>query len=320
MKIAITWPIDQNAINQLKAQHEVVVNPKEEQLSSEELLKFVAGADAILCLLTNKITAEVMDAAGPQLKIIATMSVGYDHIDVEAAKAKNIIITNTPQVSDDSVAEHTISLMLSLVKQIPQSDDFVRSGNYKGWDPTLFISPQLKGKVLGIIGLGEIGKSVARIAGFGLGMAIAYNDLGSNQEFESQYNAKFFDLDTLLTISDVVSLSVPLLPSTHHLINADRLVKMKPTAYLINTARGPVVEEAALVKALLENKIAGAALDVFENEPNISPALLEVKNIIFTPHTASATYEARAAMAQKAAENIIRVLSGQSALDSVSVG
>jgi glyoxylate reductase len=316
MKIAITWPMQQEILDKLK-QFEVAVNPKEEPLTPDELKKMIVGADAILCMLNNKITADVIESAGPQLKIIATMSVGYDHIDLEAAKAKNIIVTNTPHVSNISVAEHAVALLLSLAKQVPQADSFVRSGKYKGWDPTLFVGPELSGKIIGIVGLGEIGKSVARIAGFGLGMAIAYNDVAPSPAFEAQYNATYFDLDTLLTIADVVSLHVPLMPQTTHLINFERLAKMKPTAYLINTARGPVIDEAALVKALLEEKIAGAALDVYENEPNISPALLEAQNVILTPHTASATYEARMAMAQKAVDNILAVLSGQPAMDSM---
>jgi glyoxylate reductase len=316
-KIVVTWPISESAIAKLKEKHEVVVNDKEQALTAEELLQFVAGADAILCLLSNKITREVLDAAGPQLKIVATMSVGYDHIDLAATKAKNVTVAATPGMSDEAVAEHAVTLMLSLAKSIPQADAFVRAGKYKGWDPTLFVGPELGGKVLGIVGVGHIGSTIAKIAGFGLGMAIGYNDVKPNPDFESQFNATYFELDALLPIADVITLHVPLLPTTTHLMNAERLAKMKPTAYLINTSRGPVVDEAALVSALQNKQIAGAGLDVYENEPSLTPGLIDLPNVVLTPHIASATRESREAMAHKAADNIIAVLSGQPAPDDV---
>ncbi len=316
-KIVVTWPISQSALQKLQAQYDVDANPEEKGWSAEELLAHVKGAAAILCLLTNKITPEVMDAAGPQLKIVATMSVGFDHIDLAAAEQKNIIVTNTPGTLDDAVAEHTIALMLGLAKSLAHADAFVRSGQYKGWDPKLFVGPSLGGKVLGIVGLGHIGTTVAQAAGYGLRMAIAYNDVKPNPEFEQKFNAKYYEIDELMQIADVITLHVPLLPATTHLINAERLKKMKPTAYLINTARGPVVDEAALVEALKNKQIAGAGLDVFEHEPQISPELLAEWNVILTPHTASATHEAREAMAQKAADNIVAVLAGQPALDAI---
>ncbi|HEY1074351.1 MAG TPA: D-glycerate dehydrogenase [Patescibacteria group bacterium] len=316
-KVVVTWPISDKALALLREKYEVAVNEKEEALSPEELLGFVKGAHAILCLLTNKITGEVCDAAGSQLKIVATMSVGFDHIDLAATAQRGIVVTNTPGTSDNAVAEHTITLMLSLAKHIPLADKFVRQGKYSGWDPKIFNGPELSGKVLSIVGLGHIGSRVAHIAGFGLGMAIAYTDIRPNPDFESKFNAKYFSVDEVFSVGDVVTVHVPLLPATKHLVNAARLSTMKPTAYLVNTSRGPVVDEAALTDALKRKLIAGAAIDVYENEPNITPDLLSLENVIMTPHTASATFEAREAMAQKAVANILAVLSGQPALDLV---
>lgn len=317
LKVVVTWPISENALALLREKYEVVVHGKQVTLTAEELLSFVKGAHAILCLLTNKITAEVCDAAGPQLKIVATMSVGFDHIDLAATSQRGVSVSNAPGTSDNAVAEHTISLMLSLAKSIPMANGFVREGKYLGWDPTIFNGPELSGKVLSVVGLGHIGSRVAHIAGFGLGMAIAYTDIKPNAEFESRFNAKYFLIDEVFSVADVVTVHVPLLPATTHLVNAQRLALMKPTAYFINTSRGPVVDEAALAAALKQKQIAGAAIDVYENEPKITPDLLTLDNIIMTPHTASATFEAREAMAQKSVANIIAVLSGQEAPDLV---
>ncbi len=315
--IAITWPISEEAVKRIKQHAEVRINEKEENLTPEQLKALVKDATGILCLLTNKINAEVLEAAGPQLKIVASMSVGFDHIDLKAAKDKGVAVTNTPGTLDNAVAEHTITLILSLAKSIPQADAFVRAGKYKGWDPKLFVGPELAGKTLGIVGLGRIGSAVAQTAKFGLNMKIIYSDLKANQEFGAKYSAKFRKLEHLLEQADVVTIHVPLLPSTKHLINATNLKKMKPNAYLINTSRGPVVDEAALAKALASKTIAGAAIDVYEHEPDITPELLKLDNIVLTPHTASATAEAREAMAQKAADNILAVLAGKSATDAI---
>lgn len=317
--VVVTWPISNEVLATLRRRFDVKVNTKPENISPQELVTFVKGADAILCLLTNKITAQVLDSAGPQLKIIASMSVGFDHIDLDAAKERNITVTNTPGIVDTAVAEHTIALLLSLVKSTPQADTFVRAGKYKGWNPTLFVGPELAGKTLGIIGLGHIGSSVAQAAKFGFNMNIIYNDLKPNPEFGAKFHAKYYKLDEVLAKSDFVSLHVPLLPSTKHLINKDRLHKMKHTAYLINTARGQIVDEKALVEALQKKYIAGAALDVYENEPVITHALMKLDNVVLTPHTASATREAREAMAAKAATNIITTLSGKPAPDAIKM-
>lgn len=318
--VAVTWPISEDALDRLREKAHVVVHEEERVLSPDALKKFVGGADAVLCLLTNKITAEVLESAGSQLKLVASMSAGYDHIDIDEASKRKIYVTNTPGVLDNAVAEHTIALILSLAKYVPSSDDFMRSGKYEGWDPRLFVGIELSGKVLGIVGLGRIGSVVAKVAGFGLGMAIAYTDIKPNQEFEEKFNAKYFSLDRLLHLSDVVTLHVPLLPSTKHLINAHRLSLMKPSAFLINTSRGPIVDESALVTALKHRRIAGAGLDVYEHEPELADGLKDLPNVVLTPHTASATFEAREAMAQRAVDNVLAVLAGHAPKDVVKAG
>lgn len=317
MTVAVTWPINEVAIKKLEAKHEVKLNKKEDNLTPDELKEFVKGADAILCLLTNKIDASVLDAAGPQLKVVASMSVGFDHIDLKACAERSVIVTNTPSVLDNAVAEHAIALMFGLSKALPAADRFVRAGKYEGWDPKLFVGPELTGKTLGIVGVGHIGSKVAHIAKKGLAMNILYTDIKRNEDLEDDYDAKYRELDDLLAESDVVSIHVPLLPTTKHLINLMRLKHMKETAFLINTSRGPVVDEAALVHALKEKIIAGAGIDVFEHEPKITPELLRLDNVIMTPHTASATKESRDAMANDAAENVLRVLAGKSPLHEV---
>ncbi len=315
--VAVTWPIDQDILEKLRARYEVRLNSEPRSLSEAELKQFVVEADAILCLLTNKITAQIITTAGPQLKIIATMSVGVDHIDLSACQQNGVIVTNTPGASDSAVAEHTIALMLAVTKQLPQADRFVREGKYRGWDPQLFVGPELKDKVLGIVGLGHVGSHVAQIARFGFGMHIVYTDRKPNPQFGAKYHAKFQKLEALLKASDVVTLHVPLVPSTHHLINASRLALMKPEAILINTSRGPVVDERALAQALASGRLSGAGLDVYEHEPLVQPQLLQLDRVVLSPHTASATHEARRAMALIAVENILTVLTGKQPLNAV---
>lgn len=316
-KIVVTWPLDPKLIAPLREKYDVIMHDEERVLTDDELKVFVKGSSAIICLLTNKITKEILEAAGQQLKIVATMTVGYDHIDVTAAAGRGIAVTNAPDTSDTSVAEHALALMFALAKSVPQADDFVRSGKYKGWDPSIFVGSELSGKTLGIIGLGHIGHALAHMVKHGLGMSVHYYDVVRHSEFEASCGARFCGLDEVLTTADFVSLHVPLLPATRHLMNAERFAMMKPTAFLVNTARGPVVEEAALVRALKQGQIAGAALDVFENEPTVSAELLALPNVILTPHTASATVEARKAMVEKAVGNVMAVLEGGPAKNSV---
>jgi len=318
-RIFITRRIPQPGIDLLKKQKgfRVSVSPHDRVLKKQEIIKSAKGCDALLSLLTDSIDAQVMDGIGPQLKIIANYAVGFNNIDVEAAKKRGIMVTNTPgpEISR-SVAEHTIALILACAKRVVESDKYTREKKYKGWAPMLFLGSNLYGKTLGVIGLGAIGKEVARIMK-AFGMDIVYFDIKPDKDFETQLQAKYANIPTLLKKADFVSLHVPLLPSTKYLINDKELGMMKKTAYLINTARGPIVREKALLKALKANKIAGAALDVFENEPAIDTDLTDklelrkMENVVLTPHTASAAIETRTAMANTAAKNIIAAFAGK---------
>lgn len=308
-KVFITRKIPEAGIKLLKQKkYQVKVSPYDRVLRKDELIKFANGADALLCLLTDKIDAEVLDGIGPQLKIVANYAVGLDNIDLKVCKERKIYVTNTPGVLTQAVAEHTFALMLSIARRIVESDKFVRTGKFKGWAPLLFLGSDIAGKTLGVIGLGRIGQAVCERAALGMRMKILYNDIKRQKDFEKEVKAKFVDIKTILKTSDFISLHVPLLPSTRHLIGEKELKLMKKTAYLINTSRGPVVDEKALVIALKNKWLAGAALDVYEFEPKLAAGLSKLENVILTPHTASATLETRQAMAKIAAQNIIAAL------------
>ena len=317
-KIFVTRQIPASGIELLKDKgFEVEVSDVDGVLPREQLLAKVKGVDAILPLLTDKVDAELMDAAGPQLKVIANYAVGYDNINLKDAAAHNIIITNTPDVLTESVAEHAIALIFALAHRIVESDQYMRDGKYTGWAPMLFLGNDLVGKTLGLVGLGRIGASVAKRLHDGFEMKMLYYDAKRNEELEKKYNLQFVDLDTLLKESDFVSVHVPLMPETKHLINAEKLKMMKKTAYLVNTSRGPIVDETALVEALKTGEIKGAALDVYEQEPKMAEGLAQLANTVLTPHTASATEETRNAMSELAAKNIVEVLEGRAPLTQV---
>lgn len=314
VKIYITRMVSEAGIKILKDKgYEVVINPEDRVLTKEELITFLRGQkyDALFCLLTDKIDGEVMDSFGPQLKIVANMAMGFDNIDVEEAKKRGIMIANTPGVLTDTVAEHTFALMLSIAHRIAEADKFTRALKYQGWAPMLLLGNDLSGKTLGIVGLGRIGSRVAYHALKGFDMKVVYYDVKRNEEFEKNFFAVYMPLEDLLKQSDFISIHVPLLDSTRHLINAENLKLMKLSAYLVNTSRGPVIDEAALADALKNKVIRGAALDVFEFEPKIAPELLQLDNIILTPHIASATEETRSKMSALAATNIIEALEGR---------
>ncbi len=298
--------------------YDISIYEKDEIIPRKALLVGVAGANALLSILTDKIDSEVLDAAGPQLKIVANYAVGFDNIDLEAAKKRNILVANTPGSEIvESVAEHTFVLMLALARRLTEADRFARAGKYRGWGPQLLLGTDVHDKILGIVGLGRIGFAVAQRAAKGFRMKLLYNDVKPNADFEKEYGAEFVSLEVLLKNSDFVSLHVPLLPETRHLISGEQLKLMKKTAFLVNTARGPVVDEKALLQALSRGVIAGAALDVFECEPSIDCdprdhlELKSMDNVVMTPHTASATIEARQAMSRVAAINIIEALEGR---------
>ncbi|MAG44423.1 D-glycerate dehydrogenase [bacterium] len=313
-KIFITRRIPNAGIKLLEKQKnfQVEISPHNRVLKPKELLEKVKGVDAMLCLLTDKIDGKVMDSAGKQLKIIANYAVGYNNIDIEAASGRNIMVTNTPGVLTDTVAEHAIGLILAIAQRIPEADKFTRAGKYKAWEPMLLLGTDLKEKILGIIGMGRIGQRVSEIMSRGFGMNIVYSDKFKNSKY------KKVSLKKLLKISDVISVHVPLIPETHHLIGKSELKSMKPSAYLINTSRGPVINEKALVRALKKKQIKGAALDVFEKEPKLAPGLAKLDNIILTPHIASASIETREKMSIMASKNIIDALFGKKPKNLVS--
>lgn len=269
-----------------------------------EFSKNLKNSDAILCLLTDKIDAKVMDQAGSRLKIISNYAVGYNNIDIKEASRRGVFVTNTPGVLTNTVAEHTVGLMLAIAQRIPQADKFTRAGKFTGWQPMLLLGTDLKDKILGIIGLGRIGTRVAEIVKC-FGMKIIYYDKFKNSKY------KFVGIKNILKNADFISLHVPLLPSTKHLINKKNIKLIKKTAYLINTSRGPVIDEKALVETLKDKKIAGAALDVFEHEPKLAPGLAKLNNTVLTPHIASASIETRAKMAVMASQSIIDALEGR---------
>lgn len=311
MKVYITRRIPEPGIEMIRKEHEVEINPYDRVLTREELLQAVKGKDGILCLLTDKIDAEVFDAAGPQLKVVSNYAVGYDNIDVNEATKRGIVVTNTPGVLTETTADLAWALIMAVARRIVEADKFTRAGKYEGWAPMLFLGQDVYGKTLGIIGMGRIGQAVARRAK-GFNMKVLYNDIRRiPEELEKELNATFASIDEVIENSDFVSLHTFLSPETYHLINEERLRKMKKTAYLINTSRGPVVDESALVKALKEGWIAGAGLDVYEFEPKLVPGLAECENAVLLPHIASASVETRTKMATMAAENLLAVLANK---------
>ncbi|MBN2414819.1 D-glycerate dehydrogenase [bacterium] len=287
----------------------VDVFPEDRVMTHAEIMREVPGRDGLLCLLTDTIDRRIIEA-GDRLRIIANYAVGYNNIDVAAATAERIIVTNTPGVLTDATADLTWALILGICRRIVESDRFTRAGDFHGWAPMLLRGGDLAGRTIGIVGAGRIGSAVARRAA-GFDMTILYTNRSLNKDLEQSLPARRVPLETLLREADVISLHVPLTDETKHLIGREELAGMKKTAYLINTSRGPVVDEAALVQALKDGDIAGAALDVFEEEPAIHPGLLELDNVVLTPHTGSATWGTRDSMAVMAAENLIAGLSSR---------
>ncbi len=308
--VYVTRLIPEENIAELRKHFDVEVNPDDRALSKEELKVKLKGKNALVSLLTDTIDGEVLDAAGSQLKIVANYAVGFNNFDLAAATERGVILTNTPGVLDEATATLTFTLLLAMARRIPEADKFVRDGKWQGWAPMFFIGLDVDKKTLGIAGLGRIGQNVARKAK-GFDMKIIYTDVRRNEEFEKEVGATYVDKETLLKESDFLTLHVPLLPETHHYISETELKMMKPTAVLINASRGPVVDEAALVKALQTKEIWGAALDVFEAEPRIAPGLSDLDNVVIVPHIASATMDTRLKMGAIAVGNIIKVLNGQ---------
>jgi glyoxylate reductase len=309
----VTRKLPSAVIARLEAVSEVDLHLGGAAISRDELLQRVAGVDALVCLLTDTIDAAVLDAAGPQLKIVANVAVGYNNIDLAACRARGIVVTNTPDVLTNACADFTWALILAITRRLGEGERVVRAGAWGGWALDYMLGMELRGKQLGLVGLGRIGRAVAEKAP-AFGMSVAY----TARSAADLPNATQMSLDRLLSTSDVVSLHCPMTPETKHLIDQTALTRMKRTAYLINTSRGPVVDEGALAWALKERLIAGAALDVYEREPEIHTGLLSLENVLLIPHLASATTETRTAMADLAVSNAIALLNGHPPLTPVT--
>jgi glyoxylate reductase len=296
----------------------VRIDERETAIPRADLLELVAGAEAVLTLLGDRVNGELLDAAGPQLRCVANVAVGYDNVDVAAATRRGVVVTNTPGVLDDATADLTIALILAATRRLAEGDRLVRSGRDWNWGMHFMLGGGLQGRLLGIVGLGGIGRRVAQRAR-AFGMRIAYRSRHpAPADVEAELAAERMPLERLLAEADVLSLHCPLTSETHRLIGAPQLEAMKPSAVLVNAARGPIVDEAALAAALAERRIAAAALDVYEREPRVEPRLLDLDNVVLTPHLGSATVETRTAMAELAARNAISVLSGQGPLTPVA--
>ena len=302
MKIFVTRKIPQPGLDLLQKQHTVEINPYDRSLSKTEIMNGVQGKDGLLCLLTDPIDAEVI-AAEPKLKMIASYAVGYDNIDIAAATKRKIPVSNTPDVLTETTAELAWTLLFSVCRRVIEGDAFTREGKFTGWAPMLLLGQDVSHKTLGIIGTGRIGTAFA-LKSKGFDMKILYADKHKNQQLEDELNAKQVPVETLLKEADYVSLHVPLTNETRYLIDEHQLQLMKKTAILINTSRGPIIREKALVKALQQHWIFGAGLDVYENEPELSEQLKTLPNVILLPHVGSATLETRTKMALMAAENM----------------
>ena len=307
-KILVTREIPEAGLRLLEGFEVTVLseNPPERG----ELLEAVRGAAGILPTVTEQMDAEVMDAAGDGLKVIANMAVGYDNVDVEAATERGVVVTNTPEVLNETTADTAFMLLLAAARRLGEAERLLRSGGWDAWGPKQLTGPDVWGKRLGVVGLGRIGQALARRTR-GFDMDLVYHDQYRNEEAERELGARYLELDELLRTSDFVSVHTPLTPETTHLIGAEELEKMKPEAVLVNTSRGPVVDEAALADALAEGRIFAAGLDVYEEEPEVHPKLLELESVVLAPHIGSASIETRDKMAVLAAENLTAVLRGE---------
>ncbi len=314
-KILVTQRVPDPAYPPLESIGDVEANKEEGSIwPYEELLRRGPGHDYIYCLLTDNIDAGFLEACAastPRLKMVANMAVGFNNIDVEAATRLGIAVSNTPGVLSDTTADLAFALLMATARRIPEAERYLRAGKYKGWGPLLFCGAEVHGSTLGLIGAGRIGKIVSkRASGFDMKM-LYYDVYRMSPEDEAEYNLTYMPMEDVLRQSDFISVHTPYMPSTHHLIGERELAMMKPTAILINTARGPIVDEKALVKALQAGTIAGAGLDVFENEPAVEPELMTMENVVILPHIASASLKTRTLMATMASDNIVAHYHGE---------
>jgi len=310
-KIVVTRRIPEPAVEILREAGDVWVSPDDRPLEVSELHDAISGADVVVTLLHDKVDDAFLDAAGDRLRAVCNVAVGFDNIDVPAATKRGVLVTNTPAVLTEATADLAMTLILAVTRRIGEGERLIRSREPWSWHMFMLLGTGLQGKTLGVVGMGAIGQSLARRAK-AFGMDIVYSDARqAPAEVEQELGARRVELDELLRTADVVSIHAPLMDETRHLINADTLGLMKESAYLVNSARGPIIDEAALVDALKAGKIAGAGLDVYENEPETHPGLVELDNVVLLPHLGSATIETRTAMGVLAAENAVLALRGE---------
>ena len=308
-KVFITHPLYPEARSLLQSCCDCEFWSKPERPSRDEFLDRLKDKDGLVCLLTERVADDVLRTA-PKLRIVANVAVGYDNVDVPACTRRGVAVTNTPGVLDETTADFAWALMMAVARRLVEADQYVRAGNWKGWNFDQFCGTDVWGKTVGIVGFGRIGRAVARRAA-GFGMKVIYNSrTRAPQDIEKELHAEYRDLNALLAEADFVTLHVPLNGDTRQMFDAPKLLRMKATAFLINTSRGPVVDEAALVHALESGKIAGAGLDVFEQEPFVHPGLKR-PNVVLAPHLGSASNETRGKMALVAAQNIVALFQGQ---------
>jgi glyoxylate reductase len=316
-KIVVTGKIPEVALEKLKKSHEVISWGEETPISRDEMLKRVSGANVIVSLLTEKIDEEVLTSAGNDLKAVCNVAVGYNNIDVAACKSKNVLVTNTPGVLTDATADIAMALILMTTRRLSEGERVIRNQDPWAWGMFYMLGSSIQNQTLGILGMGQIGIATA-LRAKSFGMKIIYTRRNRlDEKIEKELSAQYVSLDELLQQSDIVSLHCPYSTETHHLISDAQLSKMKKTSYLINTARGPIVNEEALANALINKTIAGAGLDVYENEPKVNEKLLKLDNVVLLPHLGSATVETRTAMATTAANNALEILSGNKPLNPV---
>lgn len=319
-KVYVTRELPERGLKIIKEHFDAEVWPEYAPPPKKVIIEKVRNVDALVSLLSDKIDAEVFDAA-PKLKIVSQMAVGFDNIDIQEATKRGIYVTNTPEVLTDTTADFAWALLMAVARRVVEADKYVRTGQWKvGWHPSMFLGRDVHGATIGIVGAGRIGYAVAKRAK-GFNMKILYYDVIPRPEMEKELGAKRVDLDTLLKESDFVSIHVPLTKETYRLISAEKLRLMKKTAYLINNARGPVVDEKALYEALKDGRIAGAGLDVFEHEPTpVDNPLLKLDNVVVAPHISSASFETRSRMAEMVAENLVAFFEGKTPPNLVNSG
>lgn len=315
-KVLITRQLPGDAVEKLKEECDLLCDPPSDQMPRNQLLELIPEADALICLLSETIDREVISRA-PKLKVISNYAVGYNNIDVAFATERKIYVTNTPDVLTEATADLAWALLLAAARRVVEGDEMVRQNRFTGWAPDLLLGLDVAYKTLGVVGLGRIGLAVARRAK-GFGMRVLYWSKNRKEQWEEQFGLEYQPLDTLLQTADFVSLNVALTRETHHLIGEKEFSLMKNTAILVNTARGPVVDEAALAAALREKKIWAAGLDVYENEPEVHPDLLKLDNVILAPHVGSGTIDTRAKMAEMVVSNVLMALKGQRPTNAVN--